>query len=55
MVGVSMAFHDVVCECFEGTVLEPCFEVTVPVPIARWCGVSGIGNNEPVDDQLDKL
>ena len=24
MVGVNMAFHDAACECFEGTMLEPC-------------------------------
>ena len=24
MVGVNMAIHDAICECFEGTVLEPC-------------------------------
>ena len=24
MVGVNMAFHDAICECFEGTMLEPC-------------------------------
>ena len=24
MVGVNMAFHDAMCECFEGTMLEPC-------------------------------
>ena len=27
MVGVNMAFHDAICECFEGTMLEPCFHV----------------------------
>ena len=24
MVGVHMAFHDAIFECFEGTMLEPC-------------------------------
>ena len=24
MVGVNMAFHDAICECFEGAMLEPC-------------------------------
>ena len=24
MVGANMAFHDAICECFEGTMLEPC-------------------------------
>ena len=24
MVGVNMAFHDAICGCFEGTMLEPC-------------------------------
>ena len=24
MVGVNMALHDAICECFEGAMLEPC-------------------------------
>ena len=24
MVGVNMAVHDAICECFEGAMLEPC-------------------------------
>ena len=28
MVGVNMAFRDAVCECFEGTMLEPCSIIT---------------------------
>ena len=38
MVGVNMAFHDAICECFEGTMLEPrllkpCFHVAGREPI----------------------
>ena len=39
MVGVSMAFHAAICECFEGTMLEPC----LLKPCFHVAGLQGAG------------
>ena len=36
MVGVNMAFHDAICECFEGTMLEPCLLKPCVQMAGRW-------------------